>query len=135
MAARMMACTMRKRQTMPYRVFFTLLAVALPSAAFGHAALVKSVPGSRAVLDKMPPRVELCFNEEIDLKFSSFSISDRSGKRVPLGQIALGRDARCLFAKSASLATGSYQLNYHVLSRDGHIVKYGLQFSIRGASR
>lgn len=120
---------------MRYQVFLAMLAIAVPSEAFAHAALVKSVPGSRAVLDKMPPRVELCFNEEIDLKFSKFTIADKSGRRVPLGKIELARDVRCLFAKSGPLAPGSYQINYHVLSRDGHIVKYGLQFSIRGASR
>ncbi|AUW60611.1 hypothetical protein C1T17_20605 (plasmid) [Sphingobium sp. SCG-1] len=107
----------------------------IPSPLFAHAALVKSVPGSRAVIDKMPPQVELCFNEEVDLKFSTFSISDTAGKHAPLGPIKLGRDARCLSAKSGALAKGTYQLNYHVLSKDGHIVKYGLQFTIRADSK
>lgn len=116
---------------MRYQALLAMLVIAAPSEGFAHAALVKSVPGSRAVLDKMPRQVELCFNEEVDLKFSTFSISDKAGKRVPLGPTELSRDARCLSAKSGSLAKGVYQLNYHVLSRDGHIVKYGLQFTIR----
>src|SRR5688572_10210150 len=57
----------------------------LASTVSAHATLVKSFPARRAVLYRAPARVDLWFNERLEPRFSSVSVSNSNGKRVDLG--------------------------------------------------
>src|SRR3954468_3631723 len=65
-------------------VLFALLLA--PSALWAHAYLVKSAPAQRAVLYRSPSRIQLWFNERLESKYSSLSLSDAEGKPVPTGK-------------------------------------------------
>lgn len=108
-----------------------LIALAAPAAAHAHAALVRSVPGSRAVLTQAPASIDLCFNESIELKFSSITLEDAGGATIPLGKLQAGSDPKCLVAPIPTIGTGVFTVHYRVLSRDGHVVEYGYQFTIK----
>ena len=116
------------------RKILLALAVLLgvPGVAFAHAALVKSVPGSRAVVSRSPDRVTLCFNEAVELKFSSIKVEGTKGPAVAAGELKPGESPQCLEAGLPALAAGVYTVRYHVLSKDGHTVDYGYQFTIQG---
>jgi methionine-rich copper-binding protein CopC len=105
--------------------------LALPDVAFAHSALVKSVPGSRAVLTRSPDRVTLCFNEAIELKFSSIKVEDAKKAAVAVGEVKTGETPQCLEAGLPALGAGGYTVRYRVLSKDGHTIDYGYQFTIK----
>ncbi len=114
----------------------TLFALAVllvaPGDVFAHAALVKSVPGSRAVVSRSPERVTLCFNEAVELKFSSIKVEGAKGAAVAVGELKPGESPQCLEAGMPGLSAGVYTVRYRVLSKDGHTVDYGYQFTIQG---
>jgi copper resistance protein C len=115
------------------KIFLALGALlCLPGAAFAHAALVKSVPGSRAVVSHSPDRITLCFNEAVELKFSSVKVEAAAGPGIAVSELKPGESAQCLEAGLPALAAGVYTVRYRVLSKDGHTVDYGYQFTIQG---
>ncbi len=101
------------------------------SSALAHAGLVKSVPGSRAVLDHPPSQIELCFNERVELKFSTVGLTAPNGEKLALGPLSAGEtEPKCLRASAPELKdAGVYTVRYRVLSTDGHVVDYGFTFS------
>ena len=112
-------------------IIMMLIALAVPASVRAHAALVKSVPGSRAVLTQAPQSLELCFNEPIELKFSSVTLEDAKGTAVPLGKVQAGTDPKCIKVPIEAIGTGVFTVHYRVLSRDGHVVEYGYQFTVK----
>jgi len=107
--------------------------VSLPVAAFAHAAMVKSAPGKRAVLSQMPARIELCFNEAVEIKFSSVRIADRHETPLPLGELVTGSDPKCLEAAISPAGPGVYSVQYRVLSLDGHVIESSYEFTVKPA--
>ena len=108
-----------------------VLAFGASNSAEAHAALVRSQPGSRAVLQRAPERIELCFNEAVEPKFSSLRIERKPGSVIPVGDLVSSGDAKCISVLSPSLEPGVYTVHYRVLSRDGHVIEYGYQFTIK----
>lgn len=114
-----------------------LIAIAgllFPCMVGAHAGLVKSVPGSRAALNRAPEHIELCFNEEVELKFSSVQLLAPDGQAVPLDALTFGPTGqRCIVAPLSAPVeqTGTYTVKYKVLSQDGHVVEYGYTFKLR----
>lgn len=108
-----------------------LIALTVPTAARAHAALVRSVPGSRSVLTQAPQSIDLCFNEPVEVKFSSVTLEDAKGTSVPLGKLQAGSDPKCITAPIPAIGSGVFTVHYRVLSHDGHVVEYGYQFSIK----
>jgi|SRR5882672_1736698 len=101
------------------------------STLWAHAYLVKSAPAPRAVLHRSPAKIQLWFNERLEPKFSSLSLSDADGKPVPTGKSAVSaEDSRQLSASINSLPPGRYLIKYRVLSVDGHIVQDQFPFSV-----
>jgi methionine-rich copper-binding protein CopC len=112
-------------------IVMTLIALAVPTSAHAHAALVRSVPGSRAALTQAPQSLDLCFNEAVEVKFSSVTLEDAKGTTVPLGELQAGSDPKCIKAPIRTIGSGVFTVHYRVLSQDGHVVEYGYQFSVK----
>jgi copper resistance protein C len=112
-------------------IIMALVATSLPSSVRAHAALVRSVPGSRAVLTQAPRSLDLCFNEPVELKFSSVTLEDAKGTAVPLGSLQADTDAKCIKVPIEAIGSGVFTVHYRVLSRDGHVVEYGYQFTVK----
>ena len=102
-------------------------------AALAHAGLVSSEPGRRAALTLPPKEIRLCFNENIEAKFSEVTLSQGDKVTVSLGEIQIDPKApACLIAPLVSpLGNGSYTVKYRVLSVDGHVVDYGYGFKLK----
>jgi len=113
------------------KMAIALVALAVPSAAGAHAALVRSVPGNRAVVTQAPPSLDLCFNEAVEVKFSTVTLEDAKGTAVPLGKPAAGDSPKCIRVPIPAIGSGSFTVHYRVLSQDGHVVEYGYQFSVK----
>lgn len=114
-----------------------MAALSVPWIVAAHAGLVKSIPGSRASLSHAPDQIELCFNEDVELKFSSVGLLAPDGNAVALGALTFGPTGpRCVVAPvpSSAMQPGTYTVKYKVLSQDGHVVEYGYMFTLRPAS-
>jgi methionine-rich copper-binding protein CopC len=112
-------------------IIMALIALAVPTSASAHAALVRSVPGSRSVLTQAPQSLDLCFNEAVEAKFSSITLEDARGATVPLGDLQASSDPKCIKAPIRTIGSGVFTVHYRVLSQDGHVVEYGYQFSVK----
>lgn len=107
-------------------------ALLVPAAAQAHAALLKSVPGSRDTLARAPTAIVLRFNEPVEPRFSTVTLEDVEGKTLTLGPLHLAADdpAQVELAIPEPLPAGTYTVRYRVLSQDGHVVEYGYQFRV-----
>ena len=109
------------------------LALLMPTSVWSHAGLVKSVPARRAVLARVPARVQLWFNERLEAQFCSLSVWNAAGQQVDSGDVQVGPDdPKKLSVGLAALVPGIYTVRYRVLSVDGHIVENQFPFTVQG---
>jgi len=110
------------------------LVLGLPMGVWAHASLVKSVPIHRAVLARVPARVQLWFNERLEAHFCALSVWNASGQQVDSGDVQVGPDdPKKLSVGLAVLVPGTYTVKYRVLSVDSHIVEHQFTFTVRGS--
>lgn len=109
---------------------FILLLV--PSTVSAHAYLLKSVPAQRAVLYHAPAKIQLWFNERLEPRYSSLTLSNGDGKVMELGKVEVSAvDPKQLTAVLTLLPAGRYIVKYRVLSVDGHVVQDQFSFTVK----
>jgi hypothetical protein len=107
-------------------------AVLVPAVARAHAALVKSVPAARAVLNRPPAKIQLWFNERVEPRYSGLTLVDARGAAVDVGASEVpSDDPKSVTAVVKTLAPGRYVVKYRVLSTDGHVVQSEFPFTVR----
>ncbi|MGH7348847.1 MAG: copper resistance CopC family protein [Candidatus Rokuibacteriota bacterium] len=111
-----------------------LLAAPLSGTPAGaHASLVRSAPAHRAVLARMPERVQLWFNERLEPAYSTVSVWNEAGAQVDGRDATVGPDdSRRLSVAVRTREPGLYTVQYRVLSVDGHIVDNRFSFTLKG---
>jgi methionine-rich copper-binding protein CopC len=103
-----------------------------PPAVLAHAYLVKSIPAPRAVLYRAPAQIQLWFNERLEPRYSSLSVSDESGKNIePVKTEVGGGDPKLMSVAIKPLPPGRYVVKYRVLSVDGHIAEDRFAFTVK----
>lgn len=102
------------------------LAAATPAAA--HSELRRSVPAANAVLDAPPERIELHFNERVQL--TALRLHRMGGEEVALPRRAI-REARSEIIALPPLPSGDYRAEWRIISADGHAVGGVIPFRIR----
>lgn len=111
---------------------FAFLLLLSPAPLLAHAYLVKSVPAQRAVLYHAPAKIQLWFNERLEPRYSSLTLSRAEGSIVEIGKVAVSaEDPKQLTAALALLPAGRYVIKYRVLSVDGHIVQDQFPFTVK----
>ena len=79
-------------------------------AVFAHAYLVKSIPAQRAVLLRAPAKIQLWFNERLEPRYSSLTLSDEAGNKVEVVKTEVGpEDPKQIIATLKPLAAGRYK--------------------------
>lgn len=113
--------------------FWTVLALLLaPATVCAHAYLVKSSPAQRAVLFHGPAKIQLWFNERLEPRYSSLTLSGADGKAIEIGKVEVSADdPKQLTAAIKPLAAGRYVIKYRVLSVDGHVVQDQFPFTVK----
>jgi hypothetical protein len=102
-------------------------------AASAHALLVKSEPARRAVLVHPPAQVRLWFNERLEPTFCTLVVLSADGKPATAEPARVSSDnPKLLELALPVLAPGLYTVQYKVLSVDGHTVKAGYTFTVKG---
>lgn len=105
-------------------------ALALPAAAFGHAALVRTVPEASRTLNAPPPVVALLYTEAVAARFSIVSVTDVAGRQVTAGTPRPGANAATLVTPLRRLSRGWYLVFWRVISADGHPVRGAFTFAV-----
>jgi copper transport protein len=112
-------------------VLAALVALALPGAAWGHAALLKTFPAASALVNTPPTHVGLVYSEAVEPRFAIVSVTDPSGRRVTTGPPARSaQDADELDVPLEHLRQGWYLVFWRVISVDGHPVRGAFTFAV-----
>ena len=115
------------------RVLFaaSAVALALPAAAWAHAALLRTSPEPSGIISNAPPRVLLSYSEAVEPRFAVVSVTDAAGHRVTAGPpTRSASDPKTLFAPLRRIGQGWYLVWWRVISEDGHPVRGAFTFAI-----
>lgn len=105
-----------------------LAAVAGPVAA--HSLLLESAPAAGATLAAPPGQLMLRFNNRIETSLSRVRLLDEQGGAQTLVVSATGGTADRLTAAVPPLRPGRWQVEWRVLSLDGHVVSGRFEFRL-----
>ena len=109
-------------KTTPLALF--LVAAAAP--AWAHAKLQSSDPAANSSV-KSPSLIRLVFSESLEPAFSGASLSDTTGKTIPVSA-AVGASAITLMP--LSLKPGVYKVSWHSVGHDTHRVAGSFTFKV-----
>lgn len=102
-------------------VLIVLSTVAVAGEAFAHAHLKASMPVDKSTVASAPTALNLSFTEALNLKFSGIDVIGPDKAVVKTGAAALtDKDTGLTVPVLGTLPAGSYTVNWHVLSTDGH---------------
>ena len=106
-------------------------ALAMPAAAWAHAALLRTVPEASRTVNKAPPSVQLTYSEPIEPRFAIVSVTDAAGRQVTSGppQRAPG-SPQTHVAPLRHTPQGWYLVFWRVISADGHPVRGAFTFAV-----
>lgn len=107
--------------------------MAFSSLAAAHAHLQSSLPAAKAQVTTSPDALTLNFSEDIEAAFSGVTLLDSAQKPVVTAKARVESDQkkRLIVGLPQPLKTDSYQVNWHVLSVDGHKTAGSYRFSVK----
>jgi copper transport protein len=111
-------------------VLLATSSIALPRSATVHATLVSSEPAANSRLASSPSRVRLVFSEPVEAKLGRIALHPTSGSTITLRAGADPRDVHAVVARVDSLPSGSYRVEWRVVSADGHPVDGTFTFTV-----
>lgn len=103
------------------------------SAAFAHAHLKNQYPASNAEVTTTPQVITLDFSEGIEPNFSGVKVTGPEQAAVKTGKAQRNaQDEKQLIVPiNDVLKPGAYQVEWHVVSVDGHKTKGNYQFTVK----
>jgi copper resistance protein C len=100
-------------------------------AAYAHAHLDRASPAVGATLALAPTEVTLHFTQRLEPKFSTIVVRDAGGKQVDNGDSRVsGEDLAVLKVSLQPLGSGSYKVEWRVISADTHTTKGEYTFRV-----
>jgi methionine-rich copper-binding protein CopC len=108
-----------------------LLGLALHVAAHAHAFMDHADPKVGSVQRTAPAEVRIWFSEPLENVFSSIQVLDATGRRVDVGDARVdAQDRSLLRVRLATLAPGTYTVNWRVVSVDTHVTQGRFTFRV-----
>jgi copper transport protein len=106
-----------------------VLALALPATAWGHAALVRTVPANGAVVAKAPTEIRVVFDDVVRTGPGIEAIHN-SGGSVLGGRPSIVGERTLVIPLQHGLANGAYSARWSIVSDDGHLETGVIAFAI-----
>ncbi|KAA3447382.1 Cu resistance protein [Mesorhizobium sp. SARCC-RB16n] len=109
-----------------------LSSIGLSSVAFAHAHLEGAQPPVGGTVKEAPTELDLKFSEELNLKFTGVKVTGPDKKEVKTDNAMLmGGDKTYMVNVPAGLAAGTYKVEWHALSQDGHKTHGDYKFTVK----
>ncbi|WP_421917082.1 copper homeostasis periplasmic binding protein CopC [Mesorhizobium sp.] len=106
--------------------------IAVTGGAFAHAELKTAVPAANGSVSASPPEIDLTFSEDLNLKFSGVKVTGPDKKAVKLGEsMLMDSNTELMVPVSGTLADGTYKVDWHALSGDGHKTHGSYTFTVK----
>ena len=112
------------KKPLPWAMFLAATTAAMP--AWAHAHLTSSDPAANTSI-KSPSLIKLVFSESLEPAFSGASLSDATGKAIPVSA-AVG--ATTITLMPLVLKPGSYKVTWHSVGHDTHRVSGSFTFKV-----
>jgi copper transport protein len=107
------------------------LVVADAEPASAHAVVTSSTPTDGQTLATAPREVQITFSENVSSELGGLTVLNSSGERVDNNDSKTGATGSVLSATVQSdLPNGTYVMNYHVISADGHPIAGAIVFGV-----
>ncbi|MFM0235875.1 copper homeostasis periplasmic binding protein CopC [Paraburkholderia sediminicola] len=104
----------------------------LPAAAFAHGRLESAVPATGSTVDTPPETLRLTFNEDLEPAFSTVKVADASGAAVGKEKAKVdASNPRVLAISLPRLSSGSYSVQWAVMTHDSHKTKGTYTFQVK----
>lgn len=120
---------------MSHRTFglAALTLIAFSDQAFAHAHLTSAIPAVNGTATTSPSELDLVFSEGLNLKFTGAKLVGPGKAVVTTGAATLGSggDTTLVVPIAAPLAAGSYTVDWHALSTDGHKTSGRYTFTVK----
>jgi len=112
-------------------VFFACTLTA--SSAFAHAHLKQQSPAADTEVSTTPQSLTLRFSESIEGKFSGITLTGPQHEAIQTGPAAVNEkdDKQLTVPLTQALKPGTYTVNWHVVSVDGHKTQGQYHFSVK----
>ncbi|HHR6221685.1 TPA: copper homeostasis periplasmic binding protein CopC [Providencia alcalifaciens] len=101
--------------------------------AFAHAHLKDQLPAEGAALEQAPEAITLNFSEGIEVNFTKVNVTDENKQTIKTGKAALdpSNNTKVFIPVESKLAAGKYDVQWSVVSVDGHKTKGNYSFTVK----
>jgi copper transport protein len=106
-------------------------ALGLPTAAFAHAALLRTVPEASGTVNVPPRQLELTYSEPVEPRFAVVSVTDVAGRQKTAGAPRRSpANPDTLLVPLKKVPEGWYLVYWRAISVDGHPVRGAFTFAV-----